>query len=89
MPIKTLLDFLPDGETKELTIEEAERIAEQKYKDDSNIRTWLKIYRHGTSDIKTKQGKIKGIPPYSDFAKKHLIRAIQIREEGKVRQKPL
>ena len=84
MPTRTLLDFLPDGETEELTIEEAERIAEQKYKDDENIRTWLKIYRQGTSDIKTKMGKIKGIPPNSEFAKRHLIKAIQLRETGKV-----
>ena len=82
--MKTLLDYLPEEEKKEIDITEAERLAQTKYKDYENIQQWLKIYRNGTSSIKTKEGKIKGIPPNSNFAKKNLIKAISLRENGKV-----
>jgi|GEM_PF-6449348 len=88
---KTLFDFLPDDEVdrdvKDIDITEAERLAETKYRDDPNLQTWLKIYRHGTSDIKTKEGKIKGISPHSEIAKRGLIKSIQLRETGKIRHK--
>ena len=82
----TLFDIEGDGKKakKRIDIRRAIRLAETKYRDDESVRAWLKIYRDGTPDIKVKKEKIKGIPPKSEFAKKGLINAVKLREEGKV-----
>jgi len=80
---------LTDFEKKAMGIRRAIKLAREKYRDDWAIQTWLKIYERGTADIVKKNGKkkeiIKGIEPHSEFAKRNLIRAIVLREEGKVR----
>lgn len=77
-----LLDFLPEKEKTEIDIIEAERLASTKYRENESIQTWLRIYRHGTSSIKTRNGKIDGIKPFSNHAKENLIKAIRLRENG-------
>ena len=76
----TLDTFIEDRDT----FSKALHLAKTKYKDDPNIRTWLRIYEQGTHEIRTKQGKVKGIPLFSDFARENLIQAVRLREQRKV-----
>ena len=85
----TLFDIEGDGKKeKKLGIRRAIKLAETKYRDDEGVMMWLKIYREGAKGIVINKGKSKekldGIPPKSDFAKKGLIKAVQLREKGKV-----
>ena len=71
-----------------VTFRTALKLAKTKYSEDPAIKTWLRIYQHGIPDLITKKGKkkevIKGIPAQSEFAKENLIKAVRLREEGKV-----
>ena len=80
--MKTLDDFLDSKDRDPFS--EALHLAKTKYRNDPSIREWLKIYEQGTPELKTRQGKVKGIPLFSDFARENLIRAVRLREERKV-----
>ena len=75
----TLDDFLSADD-----FQSALHLAHTKYSKDPSVREWLKIYEQGTHEIHTKQGKLKGIPIFSDFARNNLLKAIRLREERKV-----
>ena len=80
--MKTLYDFLDSKDQDPFS--QALHLAKTKYKDDPGIREWLKIYEQGTPELKTRQGKMKGIPLFSDFARENIVRAVRLREERKV-----
>ena len=84
--VKQLLLFEYDSD--ELTFDEALALARTKYAKDEGVQTWLRVYDKGLPDVKvnsgTKKTTIAGIKPKSEFAKKNLLRAVRLREEGKV-----
>ena len=80
--MKTLDDFLDSKDRDPFS--EALHLAKTKYRNDPSIQEWLKIYEQGTPELKTRQGKMKGIPLFSDFARENLVRAVRLREERKV-----
>ena len=86
---------LTDIKSKGIGIRTALKLAKTKYRDDWAVQEWLKIYEKGTNPViinGTKSRKkriIEGINPRSEFAKKGLIRAIELREGGKVMRNDL
>lgn len=90
--VKQVLLF--DYETEELTFNEALALARTRYAKDEGVQVWLRVYEEGLPDVKVNSGKkkttIAGVKPKSEFAKKNLLRAVRLREEGKVMgvQKP-
>ena len=63
-------------------------LARTKYSRDWAVQVWLEVYERGTPPVVVKNSrkrvKIEGIKPRSEFALRGLIKAIRLREEGKV-----
>ncbi len=60
---------------------EALHLARTKYREDQGVREWLRLYEHGV-----KRGRRYTIPPRCEFVLENLVKAVRLREEGKVFQ---
>ena len=65
----------------------AYRLANTKYKSDENVQVWLRMYNEGTKNIKHHKKIIQGMKLHSDFVKKNLIKAIELREYKQIYKK--
>ena len=88
--IKVKQVLLFDYESEELTFDEALALARTRYRGDKGVQVWLGIYENGLPDVKVngnggkKKITIAGIKPKSEFARRNLLKAVRLREEGKV-----
>ena len=68
-----------------MNIRSALHLANTKYADDEAVWFFLNAYEHGLPPVKLKgKKKIGATPAKSDWAKKNLIKAVRLREEGLV-----